>query len=54
MFVSKNAILLKYDYITDFKPRSKVVLEELLADKIIPQSTTVVEQKKNKETILQD
>ncbi|WKA05320.1 hypothetical protein VitviT2T_023294 [Vitis vinifera] len=37
----------------DFKPRSKVVLEELLADEISPTPTTVVERQR-KETTAQD
>ena len=32
VFVSTNATFLEYNYMADFKPRSKVVLEELLAD----------------------
>ena len=38
---------------TDFKPRSKVVLEELLSDQIRPQPTTVVERQ-NYETTIPD
>ena len=48
MFVSTNAIFLEYDYMTNYKLRSKVVIEELLSDKIIPQPTTVV-QRQNEE-----
>ena len=48
MFVSTNAIFLEYDYMTNYKPRNKVVIEELLSDEIIPQPTTVV-QRQNKE-----
>ena len=44
VFVSTNATFLENDYMTDFKPRSKVVLEELLSDQIRPQPTIVVEQ----------
>ena len=32
VFVSTNATFLKYDYIKNFKPRSKVVLEVLRFD----------------------
>ena len=32
VFVSPNATFLKDDYMTNFKPRSKVVLEELRFD----------------------
>ncbi|XP_073129712.1 uncharacterized protein [Henckelia pumila] len=35
-----------HNYIKDFKPRSKVVLEELLADEISPIQTRVVEQER--------
>ena len=34
VFVSKNATFLKDDYMKNFKPRSKVVLEELRSDQI--------------------
>ncbi|XP_062114087.1 uncharacterized protein LOC133825113 [Humulus lupulus] len=37
IFVSINATFLEEDYIRDFEPRSKVVLQELLGDKITPQ-----------------
>ncbi|RVW82191.1 Retrovirus-related Pol polyprotein from transposon TNT 1-94 [Vitis vinifera] len=53
VFVSTNATFLEYNYMADFKPRSKVVLEELLADEISPMPTTVVEQQR-KETTAQD
>ncbi|RVW45213.1 Retrovirus-related Pol polyprotein from transposon TNT 1-94 [Vitis vinifera] len=53
VFVSTNATFLEYNYMIDFKPRSKVVLEELLADEISPTPTTVVEQQR-KETTARD
>ena len=53
VFVSTNATFLEYNYMADFKPRSKVVLEELLADEISPTPTTVVERQR-KETTAQD
>ncbi|RVW36992.1 Retrovirus-related Pol polyprotein from transposon TNT 1-94 [Vitis vinifera] len=53
VFVSTNATFLEYNYMADFKPRSKVVLEELLADEINPMPTTVVERQR-KETTAQD
>ena len=48
VFVSTNATFLERDYIIDFKPRSKIVLEELLSDEIRPQSTRVVGPLKEK------
>ena len=36
VFVSTNATFLENDYMENFKPRSKVVLEELQSDHIIP------------------
>ncbi|EXC18499.1 Retrovirus-related Pol polyprotein from transposon TNT 1-94 [Morus notabilis] len=42
VFVSTNATFLEHDYMIDFKPRSKIVLEELLSDEIRPQPTRVV------------
>ena len=42
VFVSTNATFLEHDYMIDFKPRSKIVLEELHSDEIGPQSTRVV------------
>ena len=44
VFVSANATFLEYNYMTYFKARSKVVLEELLADEINPTPTIVVER----------
>ncbi|XP_074559221.1 uncharacterized protein LOC141815202 [Curcuma longa] len=50
VIVSTNAIFLEDDYMTDFKPRSKIVLEELLNDEIIPCSTSVVKETINDTT----
>ena len=36
----------------DFKPRSKVVLEELLADEIGPTLITIVEKQRKENTIM--
>ena len=44
VFVSTSATFLETDYMTNYKPRSKVVLEELLSDQIRPQPTIVVER----------
>ena len=45
MFVSTNATILEEDYMREFKPRSKVLLEELLAGSTsIPSSTSVDEK----------
>ena len=49
VFVSTNAIFLEHDYMTNYKPRSKVIIVELSTDEIRPQSTTVVERQ-NEET----
>ena len=43
MFISTNTTFLENDYVTNFKPHSKVVLEELRGDIFIPQQTRVVE-----------
>ena len=43
MIVSTNATFLEDNYIKEHKPRSKVVLEELLPGSTSIQSTTVVE-----------
>ena len=44
VFVSTNATFFETDYMTNYKPHSKVVLEELLSDQIRPQSTTVIDR----------
>ena len=49
VFVSTNAIFLEHDYMTNYKPRSKVIIKKLLTDELRPQSTTVVERQ-NEET----
>ena len=36
VFVSTNAIFLEHDYMTNYKPRSKVIIEELSTDEIRP------------------
>ena len=49
VFVSTNATFLENDYMANFKPRSKVVLEELQSDQIRPRPVTVAGER-NKET----
>ena len=49
VFVSTNATFLENDYMANFKPRSKVVLEELQSDHIRPRTVTVTGER-NKET----
>ena len=44
MFVSTNATFLENTYMTDFKPRSKTVLEELQSDEIRPSPSTTGER----------
>ena len=43
VFVSTHATFLENDYMNNFKPRSKVMLEEMLGITSAPQSTRVVE-----------
>ena len=50
VFVSINVTFLEDDYITNFKPRSKVVLEELCSDKI-RKSPTTTDERQSQETI---
>ncbi|XP_075479017.1 putative mitochondrial protein AtMg00820 [Primulina tabacum] len=50
VIVSTNAIFLENVYMTDFKPRSKIVHEELLNDEIIPRTTNVVKETTNDTT----
>ena len=45
VFVSTNANFLEDNYMTNFKPRSKVVLEELRSDQIRKSPSTTDEQK---------
>ena len=47
-----NVTFLKDDYITNFKPRSKVVLEELRSDKIIKSPSTTDKRQSQETTIL--
>ena len=49
VFVSSNATFLENDYIAKFKPRSRVVLEELQFDHIRPRPVTITGER-NKET----
>ena len=42
VFVSTNATFLENTYMTDFKPRSKTVLEELQSDEIRRSPSTTV------------
>ena len=51
VFVSTNVTFLEYDYMTNFKPRSKVVLEELRSDQIIKSPSTTDEQQSQETTI---
>ena len=46
MLVSTNTIFLEDDYVTNFKPRIKVILEELRGNVIAPQPIIVVEIRK--------
>ena len=50
VFVSINITFLENDYVTNFKPRSTVVLEKLRGDVIAPQPTRVVEIKEENNT----
>ena len=49
VFVSRNATFLENDYMTNFKPRSKIVLEELQSDQIRPRPVNVTGER-NEET----
>ena len=49
VFVSTNATFLENDYMANFKPRSKIVLEELQSDQIRPRPVIVTGQR-NEET----
>ena len=48
VFVSTNATFLENTYMTDFKPRSKTVLEELQSDEIRPSPSTTGERQRQK------
>ena len=47
MFASTNTTFLKNDYMTNFKPHSKVVLEKLSGDMIARQYATNVDLRKD-------
>ena len=51
VFVSINATFLEFDYMTNFKPRSKVVLEELRSDQIRKSPSTIDERQSQETTI---
>ena len=51
VFVSTNATFLEDDYMTNFKPRSKVVLEELHFDQI-RKSPSTTNERQSQETII--
>ena len=51
VFVSTNATFLKDDYMTKFKPRSKVVLKELRSNQIKKSPSTTDEQQSQETTI---
>ena len=50
MFVLTNATFLENEYVINFKPCSKVLLEELRGDVIAPQPTKVAEVRKEENT----
>ena len=50
VFVSTNATFLENTYMTDFKPRSKPVLEELQSDEIRPSPSTTGERQRRETT----
>ena len=49
VFVSKHATFLEHEYINDFKPRSKVLLEDILVKKT--QNDTIRAVKNDKDLI---
>ena len=51
VFASTNATFLKDDYMTNFKPRNKVVLEELRSDQIRKSPSTTGERQSQETTI---
>ena len=51
IFVSTNVTFLEDDYMTNFKPRSKVVLEELRSDQIKKSLSTIDERQSQETTI---
>ena len=52
VFVLTNETFLEDDYMTNFKPRSKVVLEELRYDQIRKSPSTTDERQSQETTIL--
>ena len=48
VIVSTNATFLENTYMTDFKPRSRTVLEELQSDEIRPSPSTTGERQRQK------
>ena len=52
VFVSTNATFLEDDYMTNFKPRSKVILEELLSDQIKKLPSTTNKRQSQKTSVL--
>ena len=51
LFLSTNATFLEDDYMTNFKPRSKVVLEEISYDQIRKSPSTTDERQSQETTI---
>ena len=51
VFLSTNANFLEYDYITNFKPRGKAVLDELHSDQIRKSQSTTDERQSQETTI---
>ena len=51
VFVSTNVTFLEYDYMTNFKPHSKFVLEELRSDQIKKSPSTTDKQQSQETTI---
>ena len=50
VFVSTNSTFLQNDYVKNFKPRSKVILEEMRGDVITLQLTRIVEIREEEDT----
>ena len=53
VFVSTNATFLENDYMTNFKPHSKIILEELLSDQI-SKSPSTTDERQHQETTIPD
>ena len=49
LFFSTNTTFLEHDYMNNYKPQSKVVLEELTADKIPSLSSSSLNDKRKTE-----